>query len=160
VRAVAAAVLRLPAIIPTWGLRQQERCASHRRRQAASRGRRSALGDRHRDVALDMLRAKKRTRLGEDLGDEDASSWAERVPDSSPGPHELLERAEGRAALERAVAELPIPMQAALRKFHVDGKSYQTISEEMKVPLGTVATWVTRGRKSVTDRLRAGGKYE
>jgi RNA polymerase sigma-70 factor (ECF subfamily) len=71
-----------------------------------------------------------------------------------------LERAEGRAALERAVAELPTSMQAALRKFHVDGKSYQTISEEMKVPLGTVATWVTRGRKSVADRLRAGGKYE
>ena len=51
-------------------------------------------------------------------------------------------------------------MKAALVKFHVEGKSYQVIAEEMNVPLGTVATWVTRGRKSVVERLRVGGKFE
>jgi len=162
VRAVAAAVLRLRPDHP-----DVEDCASETIRRAIEGDWRLREGQPRRPwvigiarhVALDMLRAKKRTRLGES-SDEDASSWVERVPDSSPGPHELLERAEGRAALERAVAELPTPMQAALKKFHVEGKSYQTISEEMKVPLGTVATWVTRGRKSVAERLRAGGKYE
>jgi RNA polymerase sigma-70 factor (ECF subfamily) len=162
VRAVAASVLRLGPDHP-----DVEDCTSETIRRAIEGDWRLRKGEPRRPwvigiarhVALDMLRAKKRTRLGE-RSDEDASSWVERVPDSSPGPHELLERAEGRAALERAVAELPTPMQAALTKFHVEGKSYQTISEEMKVPLGTVATWVTRGRKSVAERLRAGGKYE
>jgi RNA polymerase sigma-70 factor (ECF subfamily) len=51
-------------------------------------------------------------------------------------------------------------MQAALVKFHVEGKSYQRIAEEMKVPLGTVATWVARGRKSVAEKLRFGGRFE
>jgi RNA polymerase sigma-70 factor (ECF subfamily) len=107
-----------------------------------------------------MLRARKRTRLGDDTVDEDATPWTDRLPDSSPGPQELLERAEGRAELARAVDELPPTMKAALVKFHVEGKSYQVIAEEMNVPLGTVATWVTRGRKSVAERLRAGGKFE
>ena len=106
-----------------------------------------------RHVALDMLRAKKRTRLGEDLVEDEASTWADRLPDSSPGAQELLERAESRAEVQRAVAELPPSMQAALVKFHVEGKSYQLISEEMNVPLGTVATWVARGRKSVAEKL-------
>ena len=163
VRAVAAAVLRLRPDHP-----DVEDCASETLRRAIEGQTRLREGQPRRPwvigiarhVALDMLRAKKRTRLGEDLIEDDTSSWVDRLPDSSPGPHELLERAEGRAELQRAVAELPPAMQAALVKFHVEGKSYQRIAEEMKVPLGTVATWVTRGRKSVAERLRVGGKFE
>jgi RNA polymerase sigma-70 factor (ECF subfamily) len=163
VRAVAAAVLRLRPDHP-----DVEDCASETLRRAIESDARLREGEPRRPwvigiarhVALDMLRAKKRTRLGEDLTGDEASSWAERVPDSSPGPHELLERAEGRAEIQRAVAELPASMQSALVKFHVEGKSYQKIAEEMKVPLGTVATWVARGRKSVAERLKVGGRFE
>jgi RNA polymerase sigma factor (sigma-70 family) len=167
VRAVAAAVLRLRPDHP-----DVEDCASETLRRAIEGETRLRDGQPRRPwmigiarhVALDMLRAKKRTRLGDDMagsdGAPDESSWVDRVPDSGPGPDELLERAEGRAELERAIAELPPAMQAALVKFHVEGKSYQRIAEEMKVPLGTVATWVTRGRKSVAERLRVGGKVE
>jgi RNA polymerase sigma-70 factor (ECF subfamily) len=51
------------------------------------------------------------------------------------------------------MSALPEPMAMALMKFHIDGRSYQEIAEEMKVPLGTVATWVTRGRKTLAERL-------
>jgi RNA polymerase sigma-70 factor (ECF subfamily) len=163
VRAVAAAVLRLRPDHP-----DVEDCASETLRRAIEGETRLREGQPRRPwvigiarhVALDMLRAKKRTRLGDDLVDDETTSWTDRVPDSSPGPHELLEKAEGRAEVARAVDELPPTMKAALVKFHVEGKSYQAIAEEMKVPLGTVATWVTRGRKSVAERLRAGGKFE
>ena len=168
VRAVAAAVLRLTPDHP-----DVEDCASETLRRAIEGQTRLREGQPRRPwvigiarhVALDMLRARKRTRLGEDLGgspggNDDASSWADRLPDASAGPHELLERAEGRAELQRAVAELPPSMRDALVKFHVEGKSYQLIAEEMNVPLGTVATWVTRGRKSIAERLRTGGNVE
>jgi RNA polymerase sigma-70 factor (ECF subfamily) len=164
VRAVAAAVLRLKPDHPDVDDCTSEtlrRAIEGRSRLREGQPRRPWVIGIARHVALDMLRAKKRTRLGEDMVAEDeASNWADRVPDSSPGPLELMERAEGRAALQRAVAELPASMQSALVKFHVEGKSYQEIAEEMSVPLGTIATWVTRGRKSVAERLRAGGKVE
>jgi len=163
VRAVAAAVLRLKPDHP-----DVEDCASETLRRAIEGEGRLREGEPRRPwvigiarhVALDMLRAKKRTRLGDDLGGDESSSWAERVPDSSPGPDELLERAQGREQVQRVIAGLPETMQAALVKFHVEGKSYQRIAEEMKVPLGTVATWVARGRKSVADKLRFGGRFE
>jgi RNA polymerase sigma-70 factor (ECF subfamily) len=163
VRAVAAAVLRLRPDHP-----DVEDCASETLRRAIEGENRLRQGEPRRPwvigiarhVALDMLRAKKRTRLADDFGGDEAASWVERVPDTSPGPDELLERAEGRERVQRVIAELPDAMQAALVKFHVEGKSYQRIAEEMNVPLGTVATWVTRGRKSVAERLRFGGKFE
>jgi RNA polymerase sigma factor (sigma-70 family) len=168
VRAVASAVLRLRPDHP-----DVEDCASETLRRAIEGQTRLRQGQPRRPwvigiarhVALDMMRARKRTRLGDDFADaknspDDPSSWMDRLPDSSPGPHELLERAEGRAKLERAVAELPRGMQTALKKFHIEGKSYQQIAEEMSLPLGTVATWVTRGRKSVAERLGVGGSVE
>ena len=161
VKAVAAAVLRLRPDHP-----DVEDCASETLRRAIEGQTRLRQGQPRRPwvigiarhVALDMLRARKRTRLGDDFADaksspDDPSSWMDRVPDPSPSAHELLERAERRRELARAVAELPAGMQTALKKFHVDGKSYQRIAEEMSLPLGTVATWVTRGRKSIAERM-------
>jgi len=45
-------------------------------------------------------------------------------------------------------------------KFHLDGRSYQEIAAELNVPLGTVATWVTRGRKALAERLGAEERFE
>ena len=168
IRSVAAAVLRVRPDHP-----DVDDCASETLRRAIEGGTRLRHGQPRRPwvigiarhVALDMLRARKRTRLGDDFADsrsspDDPSSWMDRLPDPSAGPHELLERAEGRAELERAVAELPQGMQTALKKFHMEGKSYQRIAEEMRLPLGTVATWITRGRKSVAERLGVRGSVE
>jgi RNA polymerase sigma-70 factor (ECF subfamily) len=35
----------------------------------------------------------------------------------------------------------------------MDGLSYQEIAARLDVPLGTVATWVTRGRKAMAEAL-------
>jgi RNA polymerase sigma factor (sigma-70 family) len=168
VRAVAAAILRLRLDHP-----DVEDCASETMQRAIEGEARLRHGQPRRPwvigiarhVALDMLRARKRTRLGDDFADaksspDDPSSWMDRVPDTSPSPHELLERAEGREELARAVAALPPGMQTALKKFHIEGKSYQQIAEEMSLPLGTVATWVTRGRKSIAERMGMRGNVE
>src|SRR5260370_18079830 len=122
VRAVAAAVLRLKPDHP-----DVEDCASETVRRAIEGEGRLRAGDPRRPwvigiarhVALDMLRAKKRTRLGDDLGGDESSSWAERVPDSSPGPDELLERAQGREQVQPAIPPRPQTMHAPLPKLYV-----------------------------------------
>jgi RNA polymerase sigma-70 factor (ECF subfamily) len=37
--------------------------------------------------------------------------------------------------------------------FHMEGLEYQEIAERLEVPLGTVATWVSRGRKAMATTL-------
>jgi RNA polymerase sigma-70 factor (ECF subfamily) len=37
--------------------------------------------------------------------------------------------------------------------FHVEGEGYQQIADRLGVPIGTVATWLSRGRRSLADAL-------
>jgi RNA polymerase sigma factor (sigma-70 family) len=160
VRAVAAAVLRLRQEDP-----DVQDCTSETMRRAMEGRSRLRVGEQMRPwvlgiarhVALDMLRARKRHGLVPDVmypgeGD-DGVSRTETIPDPSAAPDELLEQARRRERIQSAMSALPEPMAMALMKFHLDGRSYQEIAQEMNVPLGTVATWVTRGRKTLADRL-------
>jgi RNA polymerase sigma-70 factor (ECF subfamily) len=72
-------------------------------------------------------------------------------PSSSPGPERLVLARVQTAQVDKALGELPEPMRAALVLFHVSGNSYEEIATTLKVPKGTVMTWLHRGRK----RLRA-----
>jgi len=109
-----------------------------------------------RHVALDTLRARKRTRLrhADGADTEDAAPLVERMPDTKPNPFDRIAAARRDARIRVAIDALPPTMRDALVKFHLEGKSYQRVAEEMGVPLGTVATWVTRGRKAIAERLR------
>ena len=159
VRAVAAAVMRLGYDDP-----DVQDCASETLRRAMEGRDRLRAGEPvrpwvlgiARHVALDMLRAKKRSRDRLALAvsdDDDAPSPAEAIPDVRALPDELLDEARRKSAIQSAMTELPESMASALMKFHLDGKSYQEIAAELGVPLGTVATWVTRGRKVLAERL-------
>ena len=46
-----------------------------------------------------------------------------------------------------------IVIPVALVLFHVDGLGYQEIAARLDVPLGTVATWVTRARRALAEAL-------
>jgi RNA polymerase sigma-70 factor (ECF subfamily) len=160
VRAVAAAVLRLRHEDP-----DVQDCTSETLRRAMEGRSRLREGEPMRPwvlgiarhVALDMLRKRKRRGEVSEVvytndGDESVSR-TETIPDDAAGPDELFEQARRREQIQGAMSALPEPMAMALMKFHLDGRSYQEIAEEMKVPLGTVATWVTRGRKTLAEKL-------
>lgn len=113
-----------------------------------------------RHVALDLLRAQKRRRVqvAVDLGNGpdsagDVAPLVERVPDSKPNPFERVAKARRDALVREAIDALPDGARDALVKFHLEGKSYQEIAKELGVPLGTVATWVNRGRKAVAEKM-------
>jgi len=110
-----------------------------------------------RHVALDMLRArqKQRARTVEVPAEAPSSTnlVMDRLIDPGAGADEQMETAERAAHVRRVLLMLPEGPRKALSLFHMDGLSYQEISKRLDVPLGTVATWVTRGRKAMADAL-------
>ncbi len=118
-----------------------------------------------RHVALDALRARKRQRqrMVHDSGDDEDGERdraIERVADTGATPFELVAKAERDRALMRALDTLPDGQRRALSMFHLEGLGYQEIAVRLDVPLGTVATWVTRARKAVTTAMQQEGRSE
>lgn len=101
-----------------------------------------------RNVCRDRLRRRgleRRTFI--DAGDETTSYTAS----SAPGPERIaLARIESER-LSAALETLPEPMRLAVVLFHVHEATYEEIARTLEVPMGTVMTWLHRGRK----RLRA-----
>jgi RNA polymerase sigma factor (sigma-70 family) len=111
-----------------------------------------------RHVAIDALRAKKRSRQRTitDGAEDGETPLLDRVADPTPGPEERASTAERTARVQGLLAKLPEEQRRALVLFHVDGLKYQAIAAELGVPMGTVATWIARGRKSIADALSEG----
>ena len=112
-----------------------------------------------RHVALDVLRARKRRnqrRAHEPIRDDvdDRPPLYEELPDPSPSPFERFAKAQEQDKIRKAMNDLPEGQRRALTMFHLDGLGYQEIAGKLDVPLGTVATWVARGRKAVALALR------
>lgn len=159
VRAVVACVLREP---PDHA--DVEDCTSEAMRRALEaqtdvRGpvRPWVLGIA-RHVALDTLRARQKQRARNvEVHATDAPSSAnlvmDRLIDPRAGADEQIETAERAAHVRRVLQQLPEGPRNALQLFHMEGLSYQEIAVRLDVPLGTVATWVTRGRKAMAEAL-------
>ncbi|UJR82001.1 RNA polymerase sigma factor [Sandaracinus amylolyticus] len=101
-----------------------------------------------RNVCRDRLRRRgleRRTFVGE--GDEVTATTASEAPDVE---RVALARIESRR-LAAALETLPEGMRLAVVLFHVHDSTYEEIATALEVPIGTVMTWLHRGRK----RLRA-----
>ncbi len=160
VRAVVAAVMRLGRDHP-----DVDDC-SHETLKRALEGRdrlrpgeplRPWLTGIARHVALDSLRARKRQRdrtaTSSPAEDGTVTSPLDRVADTAPDAFQRLADARKREAVAKAMAALPDGQRQALTMFHMEGLQYQEIAARLGVPLGTVATWVMRARKSVATAV-------
>jgi RNA polymerase sigma-70 factor (ECF subfamily) len=110
-----------------------------------------------RHVALDTLRARQRQRARiAELADDAPSSTAavvERLADPGAAADEQIELAERAARVRRVMRTLADGPRQALELFHLEGVPYAEIARRLGVPLGTVATWVTRGRRAMAEAL-------
>ncbi len=101
-----------------------------------------------RNVCRDRLRRRGLERAAF-LADGEPETVA--APSRTPDPERAaLVRADAET-LDRALATLPEQMRTALVLFHLHDTSYEEIAAQLDVPMGTVMTWLHRGRK----RLRA-----
>ena len=111
-----------------------------------------------RHVALDHIRARQRARARSALPGPvqhtpDAPDALAAIPDPRPDAERALATRTQMRALEGALAALPEGQRDAVSLFFLEDKSYHEISSALGVPLGTVATWVARGRARVIQAV-------
>ncbi|MFT3766646.1 MAG: sigma-70 family RNA polymerase sigma factor [Minicystis sp.] len=109
-----------------------------------------------RHVAIDARRKRRRERaLGEpgSTAEDDIEPLVERLPDPAPPPDERAASTERARRIAAAMESLARPQREAMMMFHVEGEGYQQIAERLGVPIGTVATWLSRGRRTLADAL-------
>ena len=112
------------------------------------------------NVCIDHLRREKRQRTVPltRLDDEDGERPLD-LPDPDPGPEERAEQSERRAALRRAVAQLPEDQRAALLLRESGGLSYSEIAAALRVPEGTVKSRIARARLQLREILSRDGNF-
>jgi RNA polymerase sigma-70 factor (ECF subfamily) len=92
-------------------------------------------------IALNMARNHVRT-LRPHAGLDDA---AERIPAPVDGPVRLAERRDDRRMWVRLLSSLPDRYRLAVALRHVEGLSYEELSETLDRPVGSVKSDVHRG---------------
>ena len=81
-----------------------------------------------------------------DPASERRDAW---TPSRYVDPEEALYRKECLALVMEAVEGLPPLCQEAVWMRYVEGRSYNEIMEELQVSMGTVKTWLYRGRQQL-----------
>jgi RNA polymerase sigma-70 factor (ECF subfamily) len=90
-----------------------------------------------RRLCLDLLRRRK------------TMARIETVPvprPPAPGPEGAASLREQLERLDRALVNLDDGPREAVLLFHIEGMSYRDIAAALEVPMGTVMTWLHRGR--------------
>ncbi|MBU6321596.1 MAG: sigma-70 family RNA polymerase sigma factor [Patescibacteria group bacterium] len=103
-----------------------------------------------RNTAIDHLRKKRHVPFSAFEGDEGEPAAPE-IASDEPLPDELAARAEGAAAVERAVATLPLPYREALALHYGDGLTF----DEMAEVTGTSANTLKSRHRRALAALRA-----
>ena len=97
-----------------------------------------------RRLCLDLLRRRK------------VMARVETLPvtgPSAPGPESEASRREQLSRLERALDDLDEGPRMAIVLFHIEEMSYRDIAAALEVPMGTVMTWLHRGRAQLKRAL-------
>ena len=87
------------------------------------------------------------------------SEYVDQAPASGAtehSPEELLTRATLDADLQAALDALPDAFRQAVWLRDVEELSYAEIAQVLAVPIGTVMSRISRGRRALYDRLQAG----
>ncbi len=74
-----------------------------------------------------------------------------------PGPDELAAGAEHAAVAREALASIRPEYRNVLELYYLMGKSYEQVAEVADLPLGTVKSYIYRGKKEVLTSLRRMG---
>lgn len=110
------------------------------------------------NMAIDRLRKRELATVSIDGAPDAGSAEDERrtgfdIPDRSETPESYTENRELGSRIEVAMGRLRPEYRTAVILRHVEGHSYQEISDIMELPLGTVKTYIHRGRGELKGLL-------
>ncbi len=104
-----------------------------------------------RHVALDVIRERQRTRARfEPMSDDSSRDVA---ASGLPSPVDDVLSREEQVRFSAALSHLPEGQRRAVVLFHVEGLSYEEIGARLRVPVGTVATWLMRAKSALHQAL-------
>jgi RNA polymerase sigma-70 factor (ECF subfamily) len=106
-------------------------------------------------VAVDHLRRDARRRAEAPmvaLGPSSREDAREEAADG-PGPEDELARKEIRGIVHQELERLPEGYRLALVYTAIEGLDYPAVAAMMGIPLGTLKTYVFRGKKMLKDRI-------
>jgi RNA polymerase sigma-70 factor (ECF subfamily) len=77
----------------------------------------------------------------------------EQLAADAPGPDVLLEIGEDARRAQAALDRLGPEQRDVLWLLHVEGLGYREIAERKGIPIGTVCSWIMRGRQKLQRLL-------
>ena len=110
------------------------------------------------NVAIDHLRKRRLDTISID-GSPHASTASEveattlNLESEQESALDEMEAKELGSAIERAIARLRPEYRACIMLRHVEGRSYEEIAATLDLPLGTVKTYIHRGRHELRKAL-------
>lgn len=104
-------------------------------------------------VAIDHLRKTAR-RHEESLTDESGSSLADQMPGpESMNPEDALVQKDIRRVVRQELARLPESYRLSLVYTAIEGMDYRTVADMMGIPVGTLKTYVFRGKQILKEKI-------
>lgn len=94
----------------------------------------------HNEAMNNIAKRKKQVSLEE-------NEWVEQVVSEDESLEETFDKKETERILAACLSELPVKYKEALALFYMEEKSYEEISDILRIPIGTVGTNINRGRK-------------
>lgn len=109
-------------------------------------------------VASNLARDHRRAqaRRPQSAGEEELLE----IPDGGPGPHERAERTAELRRVAVALAQLPAPYRQTLTLRYVEEMRVNEIARFLRLPVGTVKSRLTMGRKRLRALLEGPADYE
>lgn len=110
------------------------------------------------NLSIDHLRKKtpKMVSLDGSLNartSDEAESSRITIASEDENPEQLLEARELGNEIEGAIGQLRTEYRTAIVLRHIEGRPYEEIAEIMELPLGTVKTYIHRGRSELRELL-------
>lgn len=78
----------------------------------------------------------------------------ENIEDKSPSLEEWFDRNALKEYVEKSLNKLPLKYRECIVLYYLDDYSYDEISEILKIPIGTVGTNISRGKKMLAVILK------
>ncbi len=108
--------------------------------------------------AIDHLRRRKLDTVSIDgspyaRSDEEADRSRPVLRSEEESPEEYVEARELGSRIEEAIGRLRPEYRSVILLRHVEGRSYDEISEVLDLPLGTVKTYIHRARNELREML-------
>ncbi|MEW9121103.1 MAG: RNA polymerase sigma factor [Thermotaleaceae bacterium] len=112
------------------------------------------------NTCLNFLRSQGKKEISLHMSIDENETPLESVIASPADVEQQLNYLDTKAAIAKAIRTLPEDMKTAIILRHVEGMSYKEIGEIMDLPIGTVKTYLFRGRRQLMDKLKNEGLWE